>query len=262
MELALDGWSRIENPEINPHFNSQFFFGKSTNVIQRRSQWNTTMHPLERLKGRKTVTVLLVMQRNWWDWKLYGRFAKQYDSIFKMYACNMTQHFLIHKVHVHTFLHRDVYKNALSNIIRNSLKQEVIQMSIIWWMGRQMMVRFSPVQSLRRANSSRPHESQHARPPCPSPVPGACSDSRPSSQWSHPAISSSVAPFSSCLQSFPASGSFPMSQLFTSGGQSIGASASASVLPTNIQGWSPLGLNTLISLQSKGLSRVFSNTTV
>ena len=104
------------------------------------------------------------------------------------------------------------------------------------------------------------HGLQHARLSCLSPTPGACSNLCPSSQWCHPTISSSVVPFSSCLQSFPASGSFPMSQLFTSGGQSIGASAS--VLPTNIQDWFPLGLTGLISLQSKGLSRVFSNTTV
>ena len=107
-----------------------------------------------------------------------------------------------------------------------------------------------------------PHESQHARPPCPSPTPGVHSNSRPSSQWCHPAISSSVIPFSSCPQSPPASGSFPMSQLFTWGGQSIGVSASASVLPMNTQDQSPLEWTGWISLQSKGLSRVFSNTTV
>ena len=107
-----------------------------------------------------------------------------------------------------------------------------------------------------------PHESQHARPPCPSPTPGVHSDSRPSSQWCHPAISSSVIPFSSCPQSLPASWSFPMSQLFAWGGQSIGVSASVSVLPMNNQEWSPLGWTGWISLQSKGLSRVFSNTTV
>ena len=107
-----------------------------------------------------------------------------------------------------------------------------------------------------------PHELQHARPPCPSPTPGAYSNSFPLSWWCHPTISSSVIPFSSCLLSFPASGSFPMSQFFTSGGQSSGVSASASVLPMNIHGWFPLGLTGLISLQSKGLSRVFSNTTV
>ena len=101
-----------------------------------------------------------------------------------------------------------------------------------------------------------PHESQHARPPCPSPTPGVHSNSRPSSQWCHPAISSSVVPFS-CPQSLPASESFPMSQLFAWGGQSIGVSALASVLPMNTQDWSPLGWTGWISLQSKGLSRVF-----
>ena len=112
------------------------------------------------------------------------------------------------------------------------------------------------------SNSLQLHGLQHASLPWPSPTPGACSNSCPSSQWCLPTISSSVVPFSSHLQSFPASGSFPMSQLFTSGRQSIGASTSASVLPMNIQDWFPLGLTGLISLQSKGLSRVFSNNTV
>ena len=107
-----------------------------------------------------------------------------------------------------------------------------------------------------------PHESQHARPPCPSPIPRVYSNSRPSSQWCHPAISSSVVPFSSCPQSLPASGFFPMSHLFAWGGQCIGVSASASVLPMNTQELSPPGWTGWISLQSKGLSRVFSNTTV
>ena len=110
------------------------------------------------------------------------------------------------------------------------------------------------------SNSLQSHRLQHARLPCPSLSPGVCSNSCPLSQWCHPTISSSVAPFSSCLQSFPASGSFPVSQLFTSGGQSIGASAS--VLPMNIQDWFPLGLTGLISLQFKGLSRLFCSTTV
>ena len=105
-----------------------------------------------------------------------------------------------------------------------------------------------------------PHGPQHARPPCPLSTPGACSDSCPSSRWCHPTISPSVVPFSSHLQSFPASGSFQMSQFFPSGGQSIGVSASASVLPMNIQDWFPLGWIGWISLQSKGFSRVFSNT--
>ena len=111
------------------------------------------------------------------------------------------------------------------------------------------------------SNSFWPHELQHTRPPCPSPTLRACSNSCPTSQWWHPTISSSVVPFSSCLQSFSASGSFPMSQFFTSGGQSIGASASASVPSMNIQDWFPLGLTGLI-LQSKELSRAFFNTTV
>ena len=100
------------------------------------------------------------------------------------------------------------------------------------------------------------------RPPCPSPTPRVHSNSCPLSQWCHPTISSSIIPFSSYLQSFPASGSFQTSQFFTSGGQSIGVSASASVLAMNIQDWSPLGWTGWIFLQSKGLSRVFSNTTI
>ena len=107
-----------------------------------------------------------------------------------------------------------------------------------------------------------PHELQHARPPCSSPNPEVYSDSCPSSRWCHPTISSSVIPFSSCPQSLPAPGSFPVSQLFAWGGQSTGVSASASVLPINTQDWSPLGWTGWISLQSKELSSVFSNTTV
>ena len=112
------------------------------------------------------------------------------------------------------------------------------------------------------SDSVRPHELQHARPPCPSPSPRVHSDSRPLSQWCHPAISSSVVPFSSCPQSLPASRSFPMSQLFAWGGQSTGVSASASLLPKKSQGWSPSEWTGWISLQSKGLLGVFSNTTV
>ena len=112
------------------------------------------------------------------------------------------------------------------------------------------------------SDSLQPHGLQHARLPCPSPTPGACSNSHPSSQWCHPTISSSVVPVSPWLQLFPASGSFPVSQFFTSGGQSIGVSALASVLQVNIQDWSPLGWTVWISLQPKELSRDFSNTTV
>ena len=123
---------------------------------------------------------------------------------------------------------------------------------------------FSSVQFSRSvvSDSLWPHGPQHARPPCSSPTPGVYSNSCLLSRWCHPTISSSVNPFSSRLQSCPASGSFPMSQFFASGGQSIGASASASVLPMNIQSWFPLGWTGWISLQFKGLSRVFSNTTV
>ena len=112
------------------------------------------------------------------------------------------------------------------------------------------------------SDSLRPHELQHTRPPCPSPTPGVHSDSRPSSQWCHPSIISSVVPFSSCPQSLPASESFPMSQLFAWGGQSTGVSALASFLLKNTQDWSPLEWTGWISLEFKRLSRVFSNTTV
>ena len=124
---------------------------------------------------------------------------------------------------------------------------------------QHLFKRFSSVSHSVMSNSLRPHESQHPRPPCPSPTPGVYSNSCPSSRWCHPA---SVVPFSSCPQSLPASGSFPMSQLFAWGGQSIGVSSSASVLPMNTQDWSLLGWTGWISLQSKGLSRVFSSTTV
>ena len=133
-----------------------------------------------------------------------------------------------------------INKNVYSNIISNSVQFSHSVMS----------------------DSLRPHESQYARPPCPSPTPGVYSNSFPLRRWCHPAISSFVIPFSSCPQSLSASGSLPMSQLFASGGQSIGVSASASVLPMNTQDWSALGWTGWISLQSKGLSRVFSNTTV
>ena len=119
----------------------------------------------------------------------------------------------------------------------------------------------SSVQSLSHVKSWRPHGLHHVRPPCPSPTPRVYSNSCPLSQWCHPTISSSVVPFSR-FQSIPASGSFQMSQLFASGGQSIGVSASALVLPMNTQDWFPLGWPGWISLQSKGLSRVFSNTAV
>ena len=121
---------------------------------------------------------------------------------------------------------------------------------------------FSSFSHSVMSNSLRPHESQHARAPCPSPTPGVHSNSRPSSQWCHPAISSSVVPFSSCPQSLPASESFPMSQLLAWGSQSTGVSALASFLPKKSQSWSPSEWTGWISLQSKGLSRVVPHTTV
>ena len=123
-------------------------------------------------------------------------------------------------------------------------------------------VRMSQFSHSVMSDSLRPHTLQHIRLPCPSSTPGAYSNSCPLCRWCHATISSSVGPFSSCLQYFPASGSFTMSQLFASGGHSIGASASASLLPMNTQDWSPLRWTSWISLQSKGLSRVFSYTTV
>ena len=124
------------------------------------------------------------------------------------------------------------------------------------------IITFSSVQSFTPVQLFATTWTQHARPPCSSSIHRVYSNSSPLSQWCHPAISSSVVPFSSCLQSFPASQSVPMSQFFTLGGQSIEVSASASVLPLTIQDWSPLGWTSWISLQSKGLSRVFSSTTI
>ena len=140
-----------------------------------------------------------------------------------------------------------------------TISWEIFQCKVVY---HNFLVIFSSVQSLVVSNFLQPRESQPARPPCPSPTPGVYSNSCPSSRWCHPAISSSVVPFSSCPQSLLASGSFPMSQLFAWGGQSTGVSASASVLPMNTQDLSPLEWTGWISLQSKGLSRVFSNTTV
>ena len=140
-----------------------------------------------------------------------------------------------------------------------------IYSSRIWMNKEPEMTAFDISFQFSRSvvsDSLRPHGLQHARLPCPSPTPQACSNSCPSCRWCHPTISFPVTPFSSCLQSFPASRSFPVSQFFTSGCQSIGASASASVLSMNIQDSFPLGLTGLIALLSKGLSRVFSKTTV
>ena len=162
---------------------------------------------------------------------------------------------------VHKILQAKIPEWVASPFSRGSAQpRDRIQVSCI--AGR--FFQFSSVQFSRSvvSDSLPPHESQHTRPRCPSPTPGVHSDSWPLSQWCHPAISSSVVPFSSCPQSLPASRSFPMSQLFTWGGQSTGVSALASVLPKKTQDWSPSEWTGWISLQSKGLSRVFSNTTV
>ena len=137
----------------------------------------------------------------------------------------------------------------------------------IWWQKKNASAISMIISSVQFScsvvsNFLQPHGLQHSRLPCPSPIPRAFSNSCPLSQWCHPTISSPVIPFSTCPQSFPTSGSFPMSQLFASGGQSIEVSASISILPMNTQDWSPLGWTGWISLQSKRLSRVFSNTTV
>ena len=144
-----------------------------------------------------------------------------------------------------------------------SCKMNSFMVSVSWICSEDLCLAHSSVQfSSVVSHSLWPHGLQHARPPCSSPAPGVHPNPCPLSQWCHPTIPSSVIPFSSRLQSFPASGSFQMSQLFTSGGQRTGVSALMSVLPMNIQDWIPLGWTGWISLQSKGLSRVFSNTTV
>ena len=146
----------------------------------------------------------------------------------------------------------------LSHSLRHLLPSKVSRMQL----ARDGIVPFGSLQSLSRVWLFVINGLQHARPPCPSPTPGTYSNSCPLSRWWHPTISSSVMPFSSHLHSFPASGSFQINQFFSSGNQSIGVSASTSVLPMNIQDWSPLEWTGWISLLSKGLSRVFSNTTV
>ena len=147
----------------------------------------------------------------------------------------------------------------------NSIAQVSAISSVNWAKipgGKGLAPQLRSVQSLSLVQLLGSHGLQHTRPPCPLPAPGVYLNSRPLSQWCHPTILSFVVPFSSCLQSFPASGSFQMSQFFASDGQSIGVSVSTSVFQMNTQDWSPLEWNGWISLQSKGLSRVFSNTTV
>ena len=161
-------------------------------------------------------------------------------------------------VHIHNGISLSHKKNDFQSVFSEvDEPRAVIQSEVRQKEKKKYCVQFS--RSVV-SDSLRPHGLQHARPLCPSPTPGVYSNSCPLSLWCHPAISSSVVPFSSHLQSSPASGSFPMSQFFSSGGQSFGVSASASVLPMNIQDWFPLGWTGWISLQSKGLSRVFNST--
>ena len=191
-----------------------------------------------------------------------------HDMLFKL---AMRQpglwNFFIHSFNKY-FLSPHSMPGTARDLIQNGKQDKVPTLKVFTVGGgvdnKQKIKGFRSVQLSRSvvSDSLWPHELQHARPPCPSPIPRVYSNSCPSSRWCHPAISSSVAHFSSCLQSPPASGSFPMSQLFAWDGQSIGVSASAPVLPMNTQDWSPSGWTGWISLQSKGLSRVFSNTTV
>ena len=171
-----------------------------------------------------------------------------------MFGCYKWEQSNVQKIRNLSFHSQLIYTTKLCTILKNKT---------LPWISKNTgkgMAQFSSVT--QSCLTLQPHESQHARPPCPSPTPGVRSDSCPSSPWYHPAISCSVIPFSSCHQSLPASQSFPMSQLFTWGGQSTGISALASVLPKKSQSSSPLGRTGWISVQSKGLSRVFSNTTV
>ena len=150
----------------------------------------------------------------------------------------------------------------LASWIQEYIKKIIHQDDVVFTLGFFIICKSVQFSHSVVSNSLKLHGLQDARPPCPSPAPRVYSNSCPLSQWCHPTTSSSVIPFSSCLQSFPASGSFPVSQFFTSGSPSIGVSTSASVLPMNTQDWFPLGWTGWISLQSKRLSRVFSNTTV
>ena len=207
---------------------------------------------------------------------LLGRKDKYGESEYTT-KCNLQIQFglyqitngIFHRTRTKNFtIHMETQKTLYS---QSSLEKEewgwrnqpsCLQIILQSYSNQDSMVQFSSVQSLSHVQLFATPCIAACRPPCPSPTPGVYSNSCPSNQWCHPAISSSVVPFSSCPQSLPSSGSFPMSQLFAWGGQSIGVSASASVLPMNTHDWSPVGWTGWTSLQSKGISRVFSNTTV
>ena len=197
-------------------------------MTQQSHCWAYTLRKPE-LKDTCTpvfIAVLFIIARTWkqprcpsadeWIGKLWYIYTMEYYSAIK--------------------------KNAFESVLMKLMKLEpIIQSEVSQKEKHQYSISLGQFSCSVVCNSLRPHESQHTRPPCPSPTPGVHSNSCPLSRWCHPAISSSVVPFSSCSQSLPASGSFPMSQLFASGGQSIGVSASASVFPMNTQDWSPLG---------------------
>ena len=204
------------------------------------SQYSCLEHPMDRWAWRAMVTKSQTQLEQLSTNKGQDRITLMCDA--RPTVC-MTQ--------ISNKRHSTLYARVYTDITRI---YDVVTICDITYVVRY--IQFSSVA--QSCPTLRLHEPQHTRPLCPSPTPGVHSDSHPSSQWCHPAISSSVVPFSSCPQSLPASGYFPMSQFFTSGGQSIGVSVSTSVLPMNTQDWSPLGWTGWISLQSKGLSITYS----
>ena len=198
------------------------------------------------------------------DWSDLAAAAAAAGAFWHMWGCEVIPHLFL-CVFISTLYEQIILDLVLIHGLNYLwLKKSEVKWLKIWLFIDFSSVQFSSVQFSRSvmSDSLQPHESQQARPPCPSQNPGIHPNPCPLSQWCHPNISSSVVPFSSCLQSLPASGSFPMSQLFPWGGQSTGVSALASFLPMNTQGWFPLEWTGWISLQSKGLSRDFANTTV
>ena len=176
-------------------------------------------------------------------------------------VCDFTENYYLHLNFLYGERNSNLFQYLCLEIpLRGAWQATIYGVAKSWTRLKQL--RSDQISCSVMSDSLRPHESQHARPPCPSPTSGVHSDSCPSSQWCHPAISSSAVPFSSCHQSLPASESFPMSQLFAWVGQSTEVSPLASFPPKKSQGWSPTEWTGWISLQSKGLSRVFSNTTV
>ena len=191
--------------------------------------------------------------KSWVDYTLC-----KFYRLFKVSFCSILE--WIHYLSVPALV---TYLTSLETICVGECSKPICAYQLQVWQGTFTLMLLSLLFSCSVVSDSLwPHGLQHARNPCPSPTPGACSNSWQLSQWSHPRISFSVIPFSSSLQSFPPSGSFPVGRLFTSGGQRTGALVSASGLPMNVQDWFPLGLTGLISSQTQGLSRVFSSTTV